>query len=236
MYMNILLMLIFSILINAHVYASSLWLTVDDLRSRDTAAVERACKRLGIECGLVGPLLVQIIGPCCPETNRSIFVIAVSWEGPVNGYIILVDSKGRILDRRRVGYIKSLSLRPLQIEHNDYLIIEAIEGTGTGMQVNRFYIFSMNRGNFDEVWNGLSYEKSFPLAVAENQNYEIKGTLSFEDMDNDGIEEVIYTTKRIQFSFESKTKKLVKLKTTKEIKAYKLINGKYVFFKDIKDS
>jgi hypothetical protein len=235
MNMNNLIMLFVSLLINAKVYASSVWSTVDDLRSRDTAAVERACQALGIECGLVGPLLVQVLGPCCPRIDLSIFAIAVSWQGPLNGYVILMDSKGRILDKRGVGYIRSLSLRPLQTEDNDCLIIEAITGTGTGMQVSQFYIFSLEKGKFDEVWNGLSYEKSFPLGVAKNQNYEIKGTLNFDDIDNDGVEEMIYTTKRIQYSFEPETRKLVKLKTETKIKVYKLMNGKYVFLKDITD-
>ncbi len=229
---KILILLIVTIymLTNSQVYAASVCKIIDDLRSDNSDAVERACKTLKIDCGALGPTKVQVLQPCCTRSGHSFFVIALSFEGPLNGYIVYVNSKGDILDKRSVGHIRSLSLKSFKTIDNDALVIDAIEGSGTGMESDKFYIFSMSNRGLTELWKGVSYEKSF---LSEDWNHEVKGTLNFEDLDNDNIDEIIHRTKHIQYSVDPKTQKLIPVKTEKDAKAYKLSTGKFVFFKDI---
>lgn len=157
-FLNLLIFVL--ILNNAEAYASSIWALIDGLRSEDPVTVEKVCKALKIEeeWGALGPSRVQVLQPCCIKSNNYLFVIAISNEGPLDGYLILLDSKGKILDKRRVGYIKSLALRPSQTIHNDDLVIDAIEAAGTGMEGARFSIFSLTNQKFNELWKDLSYE------------------------------------------------------------------------------
>lgn len=219
----------------AHGQIASTWTVIDSLRSTDPKMVERASKSLGLERGALGLSKVQVLQPCCSKSSSAIFVIALSWEGPIDGYLVLMDSSGKVVEKQRIGYVKSVSLRPLQSEYNDNLIIDAIKGTGSGIRVDWFYIFSLTNIGFHELWNGLSYDKSFPFDMALGQTYEIKGAIDFDDLNDDGIKELIYSKKKIHYSFDPQTQKLSPSKTEKTIEVYKLENGKYVFMKILAD-
>lgn len=223
----------------AYGQAVSTWTIFDSLRSPDPDIAEKTLKSLGLDKGALGLSKVQVLStrnklflqPCCKKLTQDLFVIAISWEGPYDGYLVLMDSSGNVSGKKRVGYVKSFYLHPLQEDSNDVLVVDAIKGTGTGVEEDQFSVFSIISSGFDDRWNGLSYEKSFPLQVAPDQNYEIKGTLTFDDVNSDGIQEIIHTMKRIQYSFDSNTQKLSPTKVDKETKVYKLENGKYVFMK-----
>lgn len=208
-------------------HASKILTVIDDLKSANSDIAEKTCKALKIECGALGPSRVQFFQPFTKEEH--FFVVAVSFESPMNGYIILTDLEGNALDTRRVGYIKSLAFRSLKTLSDDVLVADVIEGTGTGTRSDRYYVYSIINRKLNELWTGESYEKTF---LGEDWNHEIKGTINFEDVDNDRVEEIIYCIEHITYSTESKTQKSVPVKTEKETKIYKLTNGKYMFLKN----
>lgn len=208
--------------------AASTFEILEGLRSSDSDIVDKTCKSLGLDRGASGLSKVQVLFPCCAKSDNSLAVLTISWEGPIEGYIILMGPKGNVIDKYIVGYIKNISLYPLHLEFNDDLIIDAIKGTGTGIRIDQFYIFSIVNQRFKELWSELSYEKSFPLAVAKEKNYEINGTLNFEDVDGDGIKEIIYGTKYTKYIFNARSQKLLPSKSERKVKVYKLTEGKYV--------
>ena len=215
--------------------AASTLEVLEGLRNANPDIVEKTCKSLGLDRGASGLSKVQVFFPCCAKADNSLAVFSISWEGPTNGYIILMDPKGDVIDKKRVGYIKNISLNPLRPESSDDLIIDAIKGTGTGMRDDLFYIFSISNQGFKELWSELSYEKSFPLAMAKGKNYEIKGTVVFEDIDGDDIKEIIYSTRRTKYHFNVRSQKLLPSKSERKVMVYKLTEGKYFIFKKYLD-
>lgn len=210
--------------------ADSICGIIDELQKKDSFVVEKLCKTLGFKRGALG--LSDIKGMLLSPNGANFYlqVLSVCWEGPTDGYLVLIDSKGNVLDKMDIGYIKSLSLRPLLKEHTDNLIVETIAGSGTGIRKDNIEVFCVNKGRFVLIWSGLGYEKSFPRGMAPNDNYEIFGNIYFSDLNNDGIEEMIYLKKIIEYYYDSDKKELMPSKTKEEKELYEWKDdiGKYV--------
>lgn len=86
----------------------------DNLRSQNEDLVETTCKKLGLERGSFGLEKVQLLSPSSEIASRSLFIIGLFWEGPRDGYLILMDKDKNVIDKMRVGYIKQLSLVQLK--------------------------------------------------------------------------------------------------------------------------
>ena len=205
---------------------------IDNLSSKEPSIVEKTFQSFTLERGILGLSGIRFLYPWIIESDKRLLVTAISWEGPYDGYIILIDSVGNVLDKKRVGYIKYVSLRANKIGGNDILVLDA-KSSGTGFEQDHYMIFAISSNRFDNIWNELSYEKSFPLNLAPDQNYEIKSSLDFDDVNNDGIQEILYTMTKLKYSFNTYTKKLSPGKTEKTTKVYKLVNGKYILDKGI---
>jgi hypothetical protein len=228
------LILTFSIVFIATTgHGASICSIISSLRSQDPVIVENSCKRLGLVRGALGLSKVQVLHPYFTKSSRFLFIIALSWEGPRDGYLILMDLKGNLLAQQKVGYIKSVSLRPLQIDGDDNLVVDVIRGMGTGVREDQFIILSITNFGFRNLWVGLSYEKSFPGQLSQHNNYELKGFLRFDDLNNDGLQEVIYSAKRIEYTFDSLTKKLIPFKIKERTEVYGLKEGKYLFLREM---
>jgi hypothetical protein len=216
------------LLVTKYGYSASLWTIIDDLKSTDTSRVEKTCKSLGLERGALGLSTVRFLEPWYGKSTQTLSIISVSWEGPFDGYLILIDSSEKVLQRLRTGYVKSIELRPLRKDGNDILIVDTIKGTGTGYRQDQLKIIKITRNGFVDIWNGISFEKSFPLQIADDQNYEIKGSINFDDLNNDGVQEMLYTITQTHFFFDPQNHKLSQGKTEKIKKVYRLVNDKYV--------
>lgn len=215
---------------------ASSWSVVDVLNSKNPEKVDSQLKVLGFERGVAGFSKVQILLPHVSGSNNALCLLAVSWEGPYEGYLALIDSGGKVIGRARVGYVKSICLRALRESGDDVVLVDAIRGTGSGVREDRFNIFTISPKRLGEVWNDLSYYKSFPLGMAPEDNYEILGAMSFEDINNDGIYELIYTAKKIKYLYDIKSKKLSRDGVSKvSTKLFKLADGHYKFWKEIKN-
>jgi len=234
-----LLIMIFSltgVLIATTGHTASICTIINNLKSGDPVIVENSCKRLGLVRGTLGLSKVQVLHPQLAKRSNSLLIIALSWESPRDGYLILMDSKADVLAQQRVGYIKSLTLRPLQSEGDDKVVIDVITGTGTGMREDQFLIFSITNVGFSKLWAGLSYKKSFPGQLSPESNYEVKGSLRFDDLNEDGVEEIIHTTKRKRYFYDSNLNKLIPLKSQKRTEVYELKEEKYLFLREDMDT
>lgn len=175
---------------------------IDNLRSQDENLVEATCKKLGLDRGVIGLVKVQLISPSSETASKSFFIIGISWEGPNDGYLIPMNKDGNVINKTSVGYIKQLSLVQLQKGNvEDLLLIDAIKGTGTGMREDHYNILSIANKGFLKLWDVVSYEVSAPGSVAPDDNYEITTSVAFEDIDNDGILELIYQKKLVKYRY-----------------------------------
>lgn len=231
LFFNILFIFVFTVAVTSEA-ASSAWTISNSLKSGDPATIENICKSLGLPRRSLGLSKVQVLEPHIAKSPTPSVILAISWEGPIDGYVLLLDPSGKVLGKEQVGSLKSLCLRSLERGGSDVLIVDAIKGTGTGTEEDHFRIFSITDKVFIDVWDRLSYEKSFPMQAAPDQNYEVKASMHFDDINNDGIQEIIYTSKKLQYSFDSRTQKLLPGKVEQLTEVYVLEKGKYV----LKDS
>lgn len=213
---------------------NSIWAIVDSLRSNDPNKIEKACRLLGLERGAVGLSKIQFLQPSVRRSLPTNYIITICWEARVDGYLMIVDSRGKVLARKSVGFIKSTCLRSLKEGGDDVLVIDAIRGTGTGVREDRFSIVAVSNKGLDVLWEGLSYRQTFLRQLAPDKNHETKCSITFEDIDGDGIDEIIYEIKRIKYSYNSETHRLLPEGEEKTTEVYKLIGGKYEFLKETK--
>jgi hypothetical protein len=209
----------------------SLWTIVNSLRSGDAERIEKSCKLLSLEPRAIGLKKVQLVQPSFGKSLQTDYVVSISWEGPYDGYLVVVDKDARVLGTKSVGYVKSICLRPLRQGDHDVLVIDAIRGVGTGIRQDQFGVLAITEKGFDVLWEGLSYERSFPYQAAPDENYEIKCALTFEDIDKDGVDEILYHVKTVRYSYDSRTHELSRKREENETKVYKLVEGKYVLLK-----
>ncbi len=204
---------------------------IDNLRSQDENLVEATCKKLGLEEGALLLEKVQLLSPSSETVGRSLFIVGLSWEGPNTGYLILMNKEGNVIDKTRVGFIKKLTLISLKKEGDDFVLVDAIKGTGTGIREDHYNILSIANKGFLKLWDVVSYEMSAPGSVAPDDNYDIKASVEFEDIDNDGILELIYQKKLVKYQYLPKTEQLKTVSTSKKTEIYKLrkINNKQQF-------
>ncbi|NIR17922.1 MAG: hypothetical protein GWN86_30090 [Desulfobacterales bacterium] len=202
-------------------------LIVDSLRSGDPSAIERACKALGVECAAPGFAGVRVILPCCSEKLRPLTLIGISFEDPVDGYLLLISDSGKVIDKKRVGYIKALGARSLLSGDEDAVVVDSKVGAGTGFAESRFTVFGLSEKGFEELWQGASRVSSFPLLAEPAENYELSGLLGFEDADGDGVFEILYTNIKKKYSYDKKREKLLPGDIEEVTVIYKLIDGKY---------
>jgi len=201
----------------------SVFTIIDNLRSQDDDLVEATCKKLGLDRGAILLAKVQLLSPNVESTSRSLFIIGISWEGPSDGCLIIMDKDGNIIDKKDLGYIKQLSLIQLmKADVNDFLLVDSIQGTGTGMELDQYTVLSITNKGFLKLWNGTSYEKSVPGVVAPEANYVIKAFVTFEDIDDDGTLELIYQKKIVKYRYLPKTKQFKAEPTIKGTEIFKL--------------
>jgi hypothetical protein len=212
-------------------YAETALTIIGSLRSQDENLVEATCKKLGLERGAIGLEKVHLLSPSFETTNKSLFIVGLSWEGPNNGYLILMDKDGTVIGKTRVGYIKQLTLISLKKEGDDYVLVDAIKGTGTGVREDHYNILSVTHKGFSKLWDAVSYEMSAPGSFAPDDNYEIKTSVKFEDIDNDNILELIYQKKLVKYQYLPQKDELKAGSTSKRTEIYKLrkINNKLQF-------
>lgn len=205
------------------------------IKSDDSMLFNKACDYLTIdysdksnhEC-ISGFDKVQLLMPVLSD-NKSIYIIAISWENPTNSYLIILNRDGKVLQKIKIGYIKSIMLIQLRNDnYNDTLVIEANVGTGTGINIDKYYIYTMNSQSFKEIWQGLSNDTEWPGEIAPLENYISKGVIYFDDIDDDGIRELGYEYKKTQYIYNKGNNKWVPKDSESRMEIYKFRNGKYV--------
>lgn len=205
---------------------------IASLRSDNVTIVDKTLKLLGFEHGMSGGFSrFQVLQPWIEKTNR-LFIFGLSWSR-YDGYLVLLNSEGSIFGKYRVGYIKSISLRQVKEEGDDVIIVDTIAGTGSGIREDRYYIFTINNGALNKIWEGLSYKHEFPMAASPEGNIKITTSINFEDLDNDNTYELIYTINETKYFYNSKTNELSIIKTVKSSKVYIFKNNKYIFSKNL---
>lgn len=204
---------------------------IENLKSEDVQLVEDTCKMLQVPRGALGLSNTQLLHLALPKFEMPFYILAISWEGPLDGYLILINSDGRPIKQQRVGYIKKILFISLSDKGNkDVCVVDAITGTGTGVRLDELHIITVDNLNFRNLWIGVSYERSFPLLVAPNDNYEIEGTLNFDDINHDGVKELIYNTKQIHYSYDPESEQLAPVKTEDKTEIYKLVGEKFLLY------
>jgi hypothetical protein len=199
---------------------------IDSLKGDDFSTLENIKKTLGVDEALT-PTKIQVIKPFVEKVGSDLFIFALSYEGPLHGYIVLTNSDGDILDKQKVGYIKSISLHSSENDTDDRLIIDATTGIGTGTRSDYFYIFSIDN-KFKELWKALSYQRYMYPVVTKTKSYEIFGNFQLDSIGNDKDEEIVYTKKYIEYFWDEKLQEFKQIKSETENKTYKFIDGKYV--------
>ncbi len=211
---------------------------INNLKNQDDDLVEATCKKLGLERGVIGLEKVQLLSPCFEIAGRSLFIVGLSWEGPIDGYLILLDKDGNVIDKSRVGYIGQLSLAQLKQEDlDDFLLVDAIKGTGAGMRVDQYTIIAITNKGFLKLWEGLSYERSAPGLSASDDNYEMNASVTFEDIDKDGNLELLYHKKIVKYRYLREKKRFKAEPSYQKTEIYKLkktSKQEYIFEKSNK--
>jgi hypothetical protein len=209
------------------------------IKSDDSILFNKACDYLTIdysdksnhEC-ISGFDKVQLLMPVLSD-NKSIYIIAISWENNTNSYLIILNSDGKVLQKIKIGYIKSIML--IQLRNDNYidtLAIEANVGAGTGINIDKYYIYAMNSQSFLEIWQGLSNDTEWPGDIAPLENYVSKGVIHFEDIDHDGIKELGYEYQKTQYLYNKGNNKWVPKDVQSRKEIYKIRNGIYVLSND----
>lgn len=207
---------------------------VEALSSGDFSVVDNTLKYLGYEQGIGGGFKrFQVLQPSM-RRSAPFYIFGLSWI-PYKGHIVLMDSAGNILGKREVGYIKSVCLRQLEESGDDVLVVDAIFGTGTGFEEDHYYVFKVRKEGLLQAWEAISYKNVYLLAANPKENFEITASIRFEDLNNDGIDEVIYSIHETRYLYNLKTQKLSVMKTKRSTRAYVLKDDKYVFWKELKE-
>ncbi len=204
---------------------------IDNLRSQDEDLVEAACNKLGMDRGVIGLEKVQVLSPHSKNAARYFFIVGLSFEGPNAGYLVLIDKDGNVIDKTRVGYINQLTLISLKKEGDDYVLVDAIKGTGAGVRQDHYNIFSITNKGFLKLWEAVGSEISDLGSVSSNNIDETTTSVIFKDVDNDGILELIYQKKKVRYHYLPKTKQLKVGQESTKTEIYKLrkINNKQQF-------
>ena len=204
------------------------------LSSENISVVDKTLKYLGIEQGIIGGFKrFQVLQPSIGRSTPS-YIFGLSWV-PYKGYILLMDSAGSILGKREVGYLKSVGLRQLEQSGDDAVVAETIFGTGTGFEDDHYYIFKVKKEGLFQAWEAISYKNVYLLGANPNENFEIAASIRFEDLNNDGIDELIYNIYETRYLYNLKTQKLSVARTERSTKVYTLKDNKYVFWKELKE-
>lgn len=207
---------------------------IDNLRSKNEDLVDATCKKLGLERGSIILVKVELISPHIKTATESFFIIGISWAGPNDGYLILMNKDGNILHKKRVGRINQLTLKQLQVGGDDFLLVDSNYRSGTGTKLDQYNIFSINNQGFLKVWDGVSNERESPGLLAPEDNFDIKALVGFEDIDNDGNLELLYYKRIVKYRFNEEKNKFIAEPASQKTEIYKLKKGdthRYIYEK-----
>ena len=199
---------------------------INALLDRDSAVIDSISNALGLDRDASGLESVRCLYPHIVNTDGPTVVVAMSWSGPTDGWLLSLGSDGEMLGQRRVGYFKSIALRPFSSARSDNVVLDCIVGTGTGSRIDSFYVFSLENA-FSLIWSGLSYESSFPGVVSPEDNYEKMCFLAFQDLNSDHVDELLYETRFRRYAVNMGNVELSPLTENVERTVYRLVGGTY---------
>jgi hypothetical protein len=195
---------------------------IDSLRSDNPKIVDATIKSLGIEKGVSGGFKkCQVVQPWVGRSNNS-FVLALSWDPP-DGYIIYLDSSGRIVSKVRSGYIKGIGLHEKdQLRVVDLIIVDGRVGYGSGFIEDRFQIFAIDKEGLNKIWEGISYLEDIYM-----QGKTVDGIIGFEPSSNNTYD-LKYDYKVKRYDYNKDTKEFVVEQIETFSNTYTMENDKFI--------
>jgi len=207
---------------NARSEVSAVTHILTSLGSSKETVVDKTIKSLGIERGIRGGFeKFQVLQP---SQDSNLYIIALSWNPP-DGYLLLLNSEGRVLSKMKTGLIKSISLSELtRGERGDLIVIDCITDYGSSYNKDMYRIYSIKGDELHMIWEGIS-----SLSDIYVQNNEITGLLKLISSGDSTYLHYYFTTKR--YAYDKMKNKWSIDDTGADTEDYIYNNGHFISFK-----
>jgi len=89
--------------------------------------------------------------------GEAIHIIAISRN--LGGALFSFSANGSLLARREIQEVTSLQLFDFDEDGRPEIILDEIDGRGTGIVLRNFHIYRVTRRSIDHLWKGASYHR-----------------------------------------------------------------------------
>jgi hypothetical protein len=109
--------------------------------------------------------------------GRRLVVASLSWGGPSDGALVVMDCDGQFLHLAEVGYVFRLEEQDASGDGNNQLVVDHQTGQGTGWIQRQVTVYDVVRDTLSVLWSGITIEDSYQSA--EVGSYHVHASVSF---------------------------------------------------------
>jgi hypothetical protein len=93
--------------------------------------------------------------------GKSIQWLGVTWWGPEDGALFVLDCLGNLITGLGIGAVSSLSRFSQNLNLKNAAIVEYTSNTGTGYRLRKVAIFNFDNSKVNKIWEHDLYESIF---------------------------------------------------------------------------
>ena len=92
-------------------------------------------------------------GPVMAEADgKTVQWYGIQWESPPGGLLYVLSCDGKVLALKRIGAVLSINAGPRLPGVGDTVVVDYIEGSGTGAQIQSSSVLSLQGTHLRELW------------------------------------------------------------------------------------